>query len=343
MKAEFICGDAVTELKKLPEKSVQCVVTSPPYWGLRDYGHAGQIGLERTPADYVDAMVQVFREVRRVLKDDGTLWLNLGDSYAGGKGQSGQGNAEQQAERAARGESINQAHHQIAGKKKTRPTDDRASLRDAGLKPKDLVGIPWMVAFALRADGWYLRSEITWCKKVPMPESVADRPTSATEKIFLLTKSPRYYYDQDAIRVPLTMNRWSMSNKLGSSGKNCKTQDAAPGQSANSFQRTGHSGYYRADGTAAFNEKGRNAWNYWLLNPEPCSEAHFAVYPSEIPRRAILAGSKPGDVILDPFGGSGTTGMVAIELGRQAIGIELNPKYVELGKQRCNVTPGLPL
>jgi len=298
--------------------------------------------MERTPEEYVAKLLEVFQEVFRVLRDDGTCWLNLGDCYANdGKwgGHTG-------------GKHVKALHGSPIGRNK----------RHTGLKPKDLIGIPWMVAFVLRADGWYLRSEITWCKRAPMPESVTDRPTSATEKLFLLTKSPDYYYDADAVRNPPSeaMLKQVAEGYNGHATKLFEdngVQNASDVKSriiSNARKRVdkqrGHSRRH-----AGFNDRwdgmtkeeqmacGSNMRNYWLLGPEPYSEAHFATFPSEIPRRCILAGTKPGDVVLDPFGGSGTTGMVALELARKAILIELNPEYAAMADQRCNVTPGLAI
>jgi DNA modification methylase len=335
-------GDALTQLKTLPDESVQCCVTSPPYWGLRNYGVDGQLGLEDTPGNYVGRLVEILREVRRTLRKDGTLWLNLGDSYCAapkgnlnGQDKSGLGSTTTQKQspcgfdkRVVNPNSIQAGHTSSClgaiGARRGRVAD---------IKPKDLVGIPWMVAFALREDGWYLRSEITWCKKVPMPESVEDRPTSATEKIFLLTKSARYYYDADAVRNPPSEAyandpRW----RTGSTDRNEKNGYAESGaQNPKAVHRVfdkqrGHSRRH-----AGFNDRwdampraeqcanGSNMLNYWLLGPEPYSESHFATFPSEVPKRCILAGSKPGDLILDPFAGSGTTGMVALELGSGSV------------------------
>lgn len=335
-------GDWIEQLRPLRDASVQCCVTSPPYWGLRNYGVAGQLGLEKTPQDYVAALVSGFAEVRRVLKPDGTLWLNLGDSYASSGGHTDTKCNDRRGQ------------YNLGN----RPEHNKRDFRvGAGLKQKDLVGIPWRVAFALQEDGWYLRSEITWCKKVPMPESVQDRPTSATEKIFLLSKFPRYYYDAAAVRNPPS-GSWKNDNRwqTGSSPNNEKNgYHEAKAQNPKQLHRMfdkqrGHSRRH-----AGFNDRwdsmpkerqmanGSNMRNYWILGPEPCADAHFATFPSEVPRKCIMAGSRPGDTVLDPFGGSGTTGKVALELGRKAILIELNPKYCDLIRQRTAVTPGLAL
>jgi len=273
----IIEGDCVEVMRELPDESVQTCITSPPYWGLRDYGVEGQLGLEPTPEEYVANLVAVFREVRRVLRTDGTLWLNLGDSYTSG------GRA---------------------------PTPD-------GLKPKDLVGIPWAVAFALRADGWYLRSDIVWAKGNPMPESVTDRPTRAHEFIFLLSKSPRYYYDADAIRE-------------ADSGR----------PSGNGFVRDHRLSYRNADGTGRGRDEqwepggGRNKRSVWTVAIQPFPGAHFATFPPALIEPCVLAGSAEGETVLDPFAGSGTTGVVALRHNRDFVGIELNREYAEMARNR---------
>jgi DNA modification methylase len=310
----------------MESESVQMCVTSPPYFGLRDYGHPGQLGLESTPREYVERMVGVFREVRRVLRDDGTLWLNIGDSYAGGKGQSGQGSSEYQAARAD--VSLNKPYHQIAGAKLTRALDDRAMLRAANIKPKDLIGIPWMLAFALRNDGWYLRSDIIWHKPNPMPESVKDRPTKAHEYLFLLSTSERYLYAADAIKEPnspTTLDRLR-SGPVRGVGDN-------PKQIALGNQQSGPA-YTTTDG--------RNKRSVWTIATKPFSGAHFAVFPPALIEPCIRAGSREGDTVLDPFGGSGTTALVALQYNRNAILCELNPTYAEMARKRiADVQPSL--
>lgn len=258
-------GDCRKILTKIPATSIQCCVTSPPYWGLRDYDHDDQIGAEASPETYVQHLVEVFREVRRVLRDDGTFWLNVGDGYArnGGTGKCGP--------------------NAVVGNTKKLIQKRNCKVPEVwGLKDRDLLGMPWRVAFALQEDGWWLRSKITWIKKTAMPESVKNRPTNATEEIFLFTKSPTYYYDSSAVRE----------------------------------------------------ESGANLRNYWVLGPDPSNHGHPAAFPRELARRCILLGSKEGDWVVDPFGGSGTTGVVANLLNRNALMIELNPEYAKLAKDR---------
>jgi DNA modification methylase len=324
MNIEIITGDCREELKTLPDASVQCCVSSPPYWGLRDYGHGDQIGLEPTPEAYVKTMVEVFREVKRVLRDDGTLWLNLGDSYAGGGNYRGI-NSESTLSEKQRSNGGARGVSQLLG----------SVGKEYGLAPKNLVGIPWRVAFALQADGWYLRSDIIWHKPNPMPESVTDRPTKSHEYIFLLTKRERYFYDAEAIKEQASESyrndgRW----ESGPTDENEKEGYALAG--ARNPKRV-HS-VFNGERKQTVNKR-----DVWTIPTASFSEAHFATFPPDLIKPCILAGTKPGDVVLDPFGGSGCTGMVALELGRKAILIELNPDYVELSKQRCNVTPGFQL
>ncbi len=310
----ILTGDAIQQLRTLPDESVQCCVTSPPYWGLRDYGTNGQLGLEKTPEEYVAKMVEIFREVRRVLRKDGTLWLNLGDSYWGG-GNGPAGNF-----------GVSDETRPNNSKGKTYPKHD-------ALKPKDLCGIPWRVAFALQADGWWLRSDIIWAKPNPMPESVTDRPTKAHEYLFLLTKSANYFYDAEAIKEPQTEGTLF---RFGN-GK----APRKPGIKEGGSDRKTHA--FDAATPLAILEGGRNKRSVWTVATAPYPEAHFATYPPDLIKPCIMAGTKCGDVILDPFAGSGTTGAVALELGRKAVLIELNPKYVALIRQRCDITPGLQL
>ena len=262
---EVLVGDSLDLLPKLTTESIQCCVTSPPYWGLRDYEHSAQIGSEPSPVDYVQNLIKIFREVRRVLRNDGTLWLNIGDGYArnGGVGKHGP--------------------NAIVGNTKKLIQKRNCKVPDCwGLKDRDLLGMPWRVAFALQEDGWILRSRVTWIKKNPMPESVKNRPTSATEEIFMFAKSTTYYYNSESIRE----------------------------------------------------ESGANLRNYWILNQDAGKYGHPAAFPRELARRCILLGSNEGQIVLDPFGGSGTTGIVANELHRKAIIIELNPTYAEMALSR---------
>ena len=312
MSTRILVGDCRLTLPTLAAGSVRCCVTSPPYWGLRDYGHGDQIGLEQTPDAYVAELVAVFREVRRVLTDDGTLWLNLGDSYAANRG------------------------HQVPDSKHVDVGNSRGmNAASIGLKPKDLVGIPWRVAFALQADGWHLRSDIIWQKPNPMPESVTDRPTKAHEYVFLLSKSARYYYDAAAIAEPLTetsIKRGSV--KIGGiKGENYNPLPDDP-NFRNGNEQWGRVLDFSNGGT-------RNARTVWSITARPFSGAHFATMPPELAERCIKAGSAKGDTVLDPFGGAGTTALVADRLGRDAILCELNPTYVELAEQR--VTNDSPL
>ena len=312
---KVITGDCLQSLKTIPDESVACCVTSPPYFGLRDYGHDGQIGLESTPDEFVAKLVTVFREVRRVLKDDGTLWLNLGDSYARQGGRES-----------------TQPRHWDGRQADAGAMHSTRHASDIGLKPKDLIGIPWRVAFALQADGWWLRQDIIWHKPNPMPESVRDRCTKSHEYIFLLSKSAQYWYDSQAISQPLAST--SVERLLGVGprfGGNKYGDSNAPEHQTKSGNE-----WSLGDGTA-------NRRSVWTINTQPYKGAHFATFPVEIPRICILAGSRPGDTVLDPFGGSGTTGAVALESGRKAILCELNPAYCDLINQRCAVTLGLPL
>lgn len=301
-------GDCLATLRALPASLAQTCVTSPPYYGLRDYGIDGQIGLEDTPDAYVARLVEVFREVRRVLRDDGTLWLNLGDSYARLRGEGGCGpNA-----------SVGNTQ---SGQQR------RMLVPPQGYKPKDLLGIPWMVAFALRADGWFLRSDIIWHKPNPMPESVRDRPTSAHEHVFLLTKSARYFYDAAAIKEK------AEESSLARLAQNVAMQ--AGSLRANGGAKT--NGPMRAVGGAT-----RNARNVWTITTRPYRGAHFATMSPALAERCIKAGSRPGDTVLDPFGGAGTTGLMANRLGRSATLCELNPEYARLTHDRL-VADGLSL
>lgn len=274
-------GNCLDILPTMEAGSVNCCVTSPPYFGLRDYGNDEQIGLEETPEAFVESMVNVFREVKRVLADDGTLWLNLGDSYG---------------------------------------------------KEKQLIGIPWRVALALQADGWYLRQDIIWSKPNPMPESVTDRCTKAHEYIFLLSKSPKYFYDADAIKTQSSIE--SQKRLLRGVSDNHKNINGAPGQTKHSMNQP------RTRREGELDETRCNKKSVWEVTTKPYSGAHFATFPPDLIKPCIMAGCPTGGTVLDPFGGSGTTGMVALELGRSAELIELNPDYVDIINERTHVTPG---
>jgi len=314
---KIILGDCITGMRTLPDASVHCCVTSPPYWGLRDYGHGEQIGLEQTPEAYVARMVEVFREVRRVLRDDGTVWLNLGDSYAGSWGNYGGQNRGKGTQREIiSGSSVHQSSYD--GLEKWRPP----TTNPPGLKPKDLVGIPWRVAFALQADGWYLRQDIIWHKPNPMPESVEDRCTKAHEYIFLLSKKAHYYYDHNAIKEP---HKWSHVGEMrkGKDSKNGGSIEApvkGRGNTTGSFR--------------AFGEGGKNKRSVWTVNAKGYKGAHFAVYPEDLILPCVLAGCPQDGTVFDPFTGSGTTAVVALKNGRNYIGTELNPEYVKIAEER---------
>lgn len=308
-----LIGDVRERLAELPDGSVQTCVTSPPYWGLRDYGVAGQLGLNQTPDDYVREMVGVFREVRRVLRADGTLWLNIGDSYQNAKGQAGGFDPKQPARR-----------HGL------RPQD----VRVPGLKPKDLVGIPWMLALALRSDGWWLRQDVVWSKPNPIPEPVKDRPTTTHEHVFLLSKSRRYYYDADAVREPLaakTLTTFGTVRRVSRSGKGLVKADNF-GQSVPVRKPR-----LMADGRHA----GANCRSVWTIATQKYPDGHSATFPEQLPDRCIRAGSRPGDVVLDTFVGRGTAGVVALRLGRSFVGIELKPEYAERARTNIAAVAGL--
>jgi DNA modification methylase len=388
MSVRILIGDARERLRELPDASVYCCVTSPPYFGLRDYGVDGQMGLEATPAEFVEGMVALFREVRRVLRDDGTLWLNLGDSYS-----------------RAQETNVPQTKHKVCpmpvhikgSSDGAVGRGDRPGSRSAVLAPKQLLGIPWRVAFALQADGWWLRQDIIWSKPNPMPESVRDRCTKAHEYLFLLSKGPRYHYDADAIAEAVSdtsLARWNqagLADQTGSDrvpGKTNGTMKAVGGTARPQAQRAvelareaglteAHisavrsvgitdagkaqvtqdgfgkndpaiqaladeakvalGGYYREFLIA---EK-RNKRSVWEVATQPFSGAHFATFPPALIEPCILAGCPKGGTVLDPFGGAGTTGLVADRLGRDAILIELNPEYAALAERRIQGDAGL--
>jgi DNA modification methylase len=362
--------DCRSGLSRLADNSVNCCVTSPPYWGLRDYqtatwiggdtncnhyrdnqitdkcttGHTNliggcgdsifkdickkcgakridqQLGLEKTPEEYVAKLVDIFREVKRVLKNDATLWLNLGDSYWGGKGQSSQAWSTENQDR----DTLEKSQHQISGKGQTRPSDGKHE----SIKPKDLVGIPWMVAFALRADGWYLRQDIIWSKPNPMPESVTDRCTKAHEYIFLLSKSAKYYYDQESIKYPVAD---TTILRMAQQIENQKGSERVPGKTNGNMKAVGN---IIGDGMA-------NKKSVWTVATKPFKEAHFATFPPALIVDCIKAGCPEDGIVIDPFIGAGTTAVVARKLNRNFIGFELNPKYVKMANNRLHEDVGL--
>ena len=285
---------------------VQTCVTSPPYFGLRDYGHEGQIGLEQTPEQYIAAMVEVFRCVRDVLADDGTLWLNIGDSYVNRPSSA--------VNRNGMTGSLNNGKSEFDCRTGTRGSQQRKVIPE-GMKPKDLMGIPWMLAFALRADGWYLRQDIIWHKPNPMPESVRDRCTKAHEYIFLLSKSEKYFFDSEAMREPGVIPAGTKGAKGSAERQSQVGVNARPPE------------YKIYDGM-------RNKRSVWTVTTRPYKGAHFATFPTALIEPCVLAGSRPGDIVLDPFMGSGTTAQVAIQHGRQYLGCELNQEYESLQQER---------
>lgn len=302
LKNIIINSDVMDGLKELPDNFIDCCVTSPPYFNQRDYGVVGQIGLEKTPEEYITKLVEVFGEVKRVLKKEGTLWLNLGDSYNGsGKASSGGGRGEFSQIQAGNNGSLSMTN----------------STRLKNLKPKDLIGIPWMAAFALRTDGWYLRQDIIWHKPSTMPESVKDRCTKAHEYIFLLSKNNKYYYDNKAIEEEAVANRWGGAKPINvNNSKDIKNQFSGLTRERNMMPEI------------------RNKRSVWTINTIPYKGAHFATFPPALIEPMILAGCPEGGTVLDPFFGSGTTGMVAIKNRRNYIGIELNSEYIKLANDR---------
>lgn len=397
-KLKILIGDCRAELKKIAEKTAQTCVTSPPYYGLRSYLPKGhplkhlEIGQEKTPQEYVEKIVAVFREVRRVLRDDGTLWLNLGDSYAGsGQGRMGDGSSAKK-----------KGDKQFTNRGSCAGTVNPSQFSSPEMKAKDLMGIPWRVAFALQADGWYLRAQCPWIKRNPMPESCKDRPTTSIETIFLFTKSPTYFYDHAAVMKPSAPASEPRQRRAVSDSH--KNLFGAPGQTPHSFSKprenqnwkgskfddgknllihpnvgknrkefdpkhagggssmVGHSGNKKSNGEPIYGETRLRRSTDWffeswegmlsdeagdplafVVNTKGYAESHFATFPSELIKPCILSGSKASDIVVDPFGGSGTTGLVSLELGRNAIVCELNDEYKKLIDQRTDVTPGLAI
>jgi site-specific DNA-methyltransferase (adenine-specific) len=298
MSWEIRVGDCVDLMRAMPDGSAHCCVTSPPYFGLRDYGHEGQIGLEASASEFVDRLACVFDEVRRVLRDDGTLWLNIGDSYS----QPGQQNRNR-----------NGVNPEFSRPCRDAVADEGRKI-DSGCKPKDLIGVPWALAFALRARGWYLRQDIIWHKPNPMPESVKDRCTKAHEYVFLLSKSQRYHYDAAAI-AERTSNRSS-----GNTERKPATERGCPSDGVS--------------GSVPWEGEKRNKRSVWSVAAKPFKGAHFAVFPEDLIAPCVLAGCPEGGTVLDPFAGSGTTGVVACNRGRNFIGCELSPEYAKIAERR---------
>lgn len=323
----IIHGDAVEQLKKIGSESVQTCVTSPPYYGLRDYGVNGQIGLEETPEKFIAANVEVFNEVYRVLKKDGTLWINIGDSYA----HSTRNTQSFRRDKKGYGEGIDRS-------KRTSKRWGGGNVPATGiLKPKDLIGIPWMLAFALRASGWYLRQDIIWSKTNPMPESVKDRCTKSHEYIFLLSKSDRYYYDQFAIATDYK-DKTLTTFGTETVGYGDRT-DLIKSANWHKSIKTRKAKQWNVDGQTITGKA--NKRSVWSINTKSFPEAHFATFPEELIVDMIRAGSREGDTVLDPFFGAGTTGLVARKLNRNFIGIELNPEYIKIAETRLRNELGL--
>jgi len=308
MTIKILQGSCLDKLKELPKKSINTCITSPPYWGLRDYGEGEQLGLEDTPEKFVENLVKVFREVKRVLRDDGTVWLNLGDSYS-----SGGRNSQTTPTLRKKGQDEASGKQKYLNNFAVRPPAIK------GIKPKDLIGIPWRVAFALQQDGWYLRQDIIWHKPNPMPESVKDRCTKAHEYIFLLSKNPKYYFNNEAIKEDA---------KFPDSPNTPKSIKAVDGVYSKNLQKIGA------------NPK-RNKRSVWTITTKPFKGAHFATFPMDLIEPCVLAGCPEGGTVLDPFGGSGTTGIVASNHNRKAILIELSSEYIEIAKQRIEDQGGL--
>ena len=308
-KNTIINGNSLEVLKSLPDNSIDCCVTSPPYYALRDYGCDGQIGLEETPEKYIESLCDVFSEVRRVLTPQGTLWLNIGDSYNGNK----VGNTE------------------VVKNKKVSESNDFHKKLWIGAKPKDLIGIPWMLAFALRSQGWYLRQDIIWQKPNPMPESVTDRCTKSHEYIFLLSKSQKYYFDYESIMEPCAdQERNNFQSGSRANGINKDRNDNDLGERSKTWKPK-----------TIDNQKVRNKRDVWEVNTKPCKEAHFATYPFELIKPCILAGCPENGIVLDPFMGSGTTAIVARSLNRNYLGVELNPEYIKIAHKRLEKHLGM--
>lgn len=332
MTLKIINGDALTILRTIKSNCIQCAVTSPPYFGLRNYGVVGQVGLESTPSEYVAKLVEIFREVRRVLRDDGTFWLNLGDSYVGSN-RGGDPDAGTKQGTNAGSQTVGVLYggdQSSAERERLRIRDQQENLRSAGFKPKDMLGIPWRVAFALQADGWWLRQDIIYSKPNPMPESVRDRCTKSHEYIFMFSKRSRYYFDADAIAedaVSIDRKKW--------------TDNGSEKQRGHGKRHAGFNGRYAETIMQNGAPKKRNRRSVWNIAPQPFKEAHFATFPPDLVEPCILAGSPELSCVLDPFAGSGTVGMVANKLRRHAILIELNASYCQMAERRCGLAQPL--
>lgn len=324
-------SDALTFLKSLPDQFVNCCITSPPYWGLRDYGVEGQLGQEKTPEEFILKLVAIFSEVKRVLKNEGTIWVNIGDTYCS----------------TAPGSMGTDLHISGISEETAKSRKRYRQRTPLGCKPKDLVGIPWMLAFALRSDGWYLRQDIIWSKPNPMPESVTDRCTKAHEYIFMLSKSPKYYYDSESIRTPAketSIARWAQNIELQNGSEMAVDKTNGTMKAVGGPKKDKQSGHSRRH--AGFNERwdlmtkeeqtsiGANKRSVWTVNTKPFKEAHFATFPQELIQPCILAGCPKGGIVLDPFMGACTTGLTSLELDRNFIGSELNPEYIKIGEKR---------
>lgn len=310
----ILVGDCIDMMRTLPDQSVHTCITSPPYFGLRDYGVDGQIGLEASPREFIDRLVAVFREVRRVLRDDGTAWVNMGDSYAGSWGAHGRDDM------GLGGQSLSARQVAASARRLKKPNHH-------GFKPKDLLGLPWRLAIALQDDGWYLRQDIIWHKPNPMPESIKDRCTKAHEYVFLLSKGPRYYFDQAAIREPASAQAAPESaSRRNSFARQTKYTEGEHGQ-------TGQHRETRAD---VLYDETRNKRSVWTVATASFKGAHFATFPPDLIRPCVLAGAPRGGLVLDPFGGAGTTALVAMQEGRRSVICELNPEYAALARRRLD-------
>ncbi|MFV7463052.1 DNA-methyltransferase [Pseudomonas shirazica] len=360
----ILVGDCIEMMRTLPDQSVHTCITSPPYFGLRDYGVDGQIGLEASPREFIESLVAVFREVRRVLRDDGTIWVNMGDSYAGSWGAHGR-------------DDMGLGFSSLSARQIAASARKKKQANHGGFKPKDLMGMPWRLAFALQDDGWYLRQDIVWAKPNPMPESVRDRCTKAHEYLFLLSKSPKYFFNQDAIREPANLTgKGSASTFRGGAYVDGSTFDNSNGgartvsgnvvprnngvgwghgtdkparqrervSKRNSFAREtkyssgehGQTGQHRPGREDIDYDTTRNKRSVWTVATNGFKGAHFATFPPELIRPCVLAGSPRGGMVLDPFGGAGTTALVAMQEGRQSVICELNPEYAALARQRLD-------